>query len=1123
MSAQDLRRVFLDLLADLRSVGRGASRGAIGELFDRRLPAMLSAFDGHAGERVAQTSRDRILQTVVTTTRARIELHGEPSASLNGQAHGISWPWQRATMPRPAARRWSWGLGLAGAAALLMVGWMLYSALSKPIIVKHEPKSGTSVPIPKGPEKRPDGPVVKGGTPPEKKLVPKPGPKKQETLVVIKQPEVGKLGSVMGEPLVYAAGSKKGLVAKRGMTLAMGATIETGDADKLELKLTDGTVIRLDFNTRIVIPRAGSTFDPRPSTLQRPDSITLDGGRLYAMVTHQEDGNHFKVKTPAATAEVLGTEFGLKVERLARRQDGFDYKTTLQVKRGKVRFYNEFGEQTATDSTESWATDQSRPIEPKRVEVLSILRLAPGHSWVIESSRLDAIEGSKRFATAVGYLGPDAVTFAPGRVKIVWSRNGSPAQLAGLRAGDILLSFDGRPIGTAEQFLVATYLSPRKPIRLGIEREGHRFEIVVKNGVYNENLPAVPDSLKGALQLAAEFAVRGDADEAFQRFRDLATRTLHPAAFNGLGVVQEMRDEMGPAVRAYHRAVRSDPHEALYRLNYGLALRKIGNFARSLEELLRAHELQPGWLKTSQEAASAYELLERHEEALVFLNQCLLSQPDDGTLIVSKARHLLALHRVGEAKLIVQELLKRDPEFYFAWSLLAEIHHDERDLKAAVEDYRKFLAVHPKVAGQWFNYGLVLYRSRDNAEAESAFRRALALNPEDLQAPVYLAKVLQEQGRLEEAIDELQIAIRRSPRHGAFHVQSGAALALLGRTSEAETAFQRAIDLDSDDASAYGNLSILRARQGRTEDAIELARRAVELQPNDHRVRNILGLHLQRSNRLAEAEEEFLMAIDLSQDDYVPLFNLGRLKHFSGNLDEGEKYYRKALSVEPREPEIWNNLGSLVKSRGDLKQAEEFWRKAVEVGPLHALAHTNLADLLLASGRASESLELIRIAAKLNPGSPRVWMILGWAARDSGQVQEAEPAFRKAAALAPNDLWAQDSLLQFLLVQGNGSEEVVALALRIRGLAPDDEIVALRLGWAYALAKKFELAEPLLVSGLIESRRDNDPFYAPMWAALAEVYEYTGRKDKAIETYKISLSLNPKEQRTLEGLKRLGG
>ena len=60
-------------------------------------------------------------------------------------------------------------------------------------------------------------------------------------------------------------------------------------------------------------------------------------------------------------------------------------------------------------------------------------------------------------------------------------RSGSPAELAGLKAGDVLTTLDGRwTSNTADAYVAATGATPGEPVEAVVLREGKELKLQVK-------------------------------------------------------------------------------------------------------------------------------------------------------------------------------------------------------------------------------------------------------------------------------------------------------------------------------------------------------------------------------------------------------------------------------------------------------------------------------------------------------------------------------------------------------------------------------------------------------------------------------------------------------------------
>ena len=93
-----------------------------------------------------------------------------------------------------------------------------------------------------------------------------------------------------------------------GMRLGVGDTIETGEKAKVELKLSDGSVIIIGANSRVVIKQLDMVEVTKVST----STFELVTGRIRAIVTpFVNRDSRFTIETSNATVGVRGTDFGV--------------------------------------------------------------------------------------------------------------------------------------------------------------------------------------------------------------------------------------------------------------------------------------------------------------------------------------------------------------------------------------------------------------------------------------------------------------------------------------------------------------------------------------------------------------------------------------------------------------------------------------------------------------------------------------------------------------------------------------------------------------------------------------------------------------------------------------------
>ncbi|TMD55014.1 MAG: FecR domain-containing protein [Chloroflexi bacterium] len=113
-----------------------------------------------------------------------------------------------------------------------------------------------------------------------------------------------------GTATIQRAGATVPVVAHSGDTLAAGDAVRTGAASKAGVSYPDGSLTRLDSDTRVVVSSVRAAGGAVKTSLQQSAGLT------WNQVKSLVGGSTFKVSGPnSAVAEVRGTRFGYYVER----------------------------------------------------------------------------------------------------------------------------------------------------------------------------------------------------------------------------------------------------------------------------------------------------------------------------------------------------------------------------------------------------------------------------------------------------------------------------------------------------------------------------------------------------------------------------------------------------------------------------------------------------------------------------------------------------------------------------------------------------------------------------------------------------------------------------------------
>jgi tetratricopeptide (TPR) repeat protein len=128
-------------------------------------------------------------------------------------------------------------------------------------------------------------------------------------------------------------------------------------------------------------------------------------------------------------------------------------------------------------------------------------------------------------------------------------------------------------------------------------------------------------------------------------------------------------------------------------------------------------------------------------------------------------------------------------------------------------------AADARPADHWYDAGVDLEAS-DPAAAMEAYRRALAVEPRHPDAHLNLGRLLHEAGELEAAEAHYRAAAEIAPEDAGARYNLGVVLEDLKRWSPAIAAYREALRLDEELAAAHFNLARLLQAKGRAAEAL---------------------------------------------------------------------------------------------------------------------------------------------------------------------------------------------------------------------------------------------------------------------------------------------------------------
>src|SRR5690349_3928707 len=267
-----------------------------------------------------------------------------------------------------------------------------------------------------------------------------------------------------------------------------------------------------------------------------------------------------------------------------------------------------------------------------------------------------------------------------------------------------------------------------------------------------------------------------------------------------------------------------------------------------------------------------------------------------------------------------------------------------------------------------------------------------------------------------------------------------------------------------------------------------------------------------------------------------------------GDRITAKKLLRNALAIDPTNVAARTYLGIIADQAGQLAQAEREFAIASKAAPSSAEARNNHGAILLKLGRKKEAAAEFEASLRLNPNQAGALVNLGqirFGAGTEPSLREAQSLFERAHALAPDSEIAramivialrlhqpQEAEKEFpeytdllsrapesvrspkaraelgsaLLEAGLAQPAIAELDAAVKGDPSDAKNIVL-------LARAYQQQRDLPGAGrTLESAIARGVQTAPIYAALADVYEGTGHVENAIPAMHRATQLDPKSE-----------
>jgi tetratricopeptide (TPR) repeat protein len=319
------------------------------------------------------------------------------------------------------------------------------------------------------------------------------------------------------------------------------------------------------------------------------------------------------------------------------------------------------------------------------------------------------------------------------------------------------------------------------------------------------------------------------------------------------------------------------------------------------------------------------------------------------------------------------------------------------------------------------------------------------------------------------------------------------------------TGYRKVIELRPNDPEAKVNLGAALAHEGQYDEAIAMYRAALPALKNKNMVLLNLALAYYKKGDFEHAREQFTVLHDAQPNDVRAVILLG-----DSDLHLGKADAALAL-LEPLESKFSSNmdfeyvLGRALITTGRRRDGVPRIEKVAQSGPspdAYMFAGATLLDL----NEFESARRDLEEALRLSPALPGIYTQVGIARDKTGDVKNAEAAFREALKSNPNDFQA-NLYLGAILYKRRDLEEARGYLNRAVELKPKDSMARYESAMLKSTAGEYETAARDL-----EQLTKDDPDWLEPHVRLATLYYKLRRPEDGAKERQIVDQITAKQQ-----------
>jgi len=233
--------------------------------------------------------------------------------------------------------------------------------------------------------------------------------------------------------------------------------------------------------------------------------------------------------------------------------------------------------------------------------------------------------------------------------------------------------------------------------------------------------------------------------------------------WNNKGVALYNQGRYNESLKAYDKAIKISPRNAVIWTNKGAALASLGKYNDALEAYDKAIEIDPKYADAWYNKGVALDAQGKYDEAMQAYDKALEINPQYGDVWCNKGNYLEKQGKYDEAVKAYDKATEINPQDKLAWNNKGNALDNQGKHDEAIQAYNKAIEIDPQYTDAWNNKGIALDKHGNHDDAIQAFDKAIEINPQCEVAWNNKGVALGAQGKYDEAIQAYDRAIELKP------------------------------------------------------------------------------------------------------------------------------------------------------------------------------------------------------------------------------------------------------------------------------------------------------------------------------------------------------------------------